>query len=79
MNYFQNLGSEKEMINKIETEVFKVRADLDDGGHRPADICNDTCALTTELAKKDRELTAKVMHFLMLCSRLKLSCLDAHF
>lgn len=48
------------MVDKIEKEVAKVRAELIDGGHRPSDISMDTGALTTELAKKDRELTAKV-------------------
>ena len=57
---FQNLNTEKDMVDKIEKEVAKVRAELIDGGHRPSDISMDTGALTSDLAKKDRELTAKV-------------------
>ena len=58
--FFQNLKTEKQMIDKIENEVSRVRAELMEGGHRPDDISKDTGALTTELAKKDRELMAKV-------------------
>ena len=59
--FLQNLTSEKELIEKMEKEVERVRAELTDGGHRPSDISMDTGALTIELAKKDRELAAKVI------------------
>ena len=51
------------MVDKIENEVSRVRAELTEGGHRSDDISKDTGALTTELAKKDRELTAKVRYY----------------
>ena len=60
--FFQNLKTEKQMVEKIENEVSKVRAELTTGGHRPDDISRDTGALTTELAKKNRELVAKVKY-----------------
>jgi len=60
IHLFQESLTDKEVIKKVENEVTKVISNMADRGHRPDDISHDTAALNTELAKKDRELTAKV-------------------
>ncbi|WAR21536.1 hypothetical protein MAR_015510, partial [Mya arenaria] len=51
----------KEVIERIEHEVNKVVSTLADKGRHPDNIMHDPAALSTELAKRDRELAAKEM------------------
>lgn len=56
----QDNTPDKEIIAKLEKEVEKVTLSLENGGLRGDEKNLDSTALNTELAKKDRELIAKV-------------------
>lgn len=57
----QNTTSDKEIVSRVEEEVRKVVSKVADGSSRHDNITTDTAALSGQLAKKDRELTAKVL------------------
>jgi len=54
---FQNTASDKEIVNRVEEEMKKVVSNISDSGCHDN---TDAAALCNQLAKKDRELTAKV-------------------
>lgn len=59
--FFQGSKSDKELVQTLEAELIKTLEELQDSGCPPQDLNQDPVALSSELAKKDRELTAKVI------------------
>ncbi|XP_061184260.1 golgin subfamily B member 1-like isoform X3 [Saccostrea echinata] len=50
---------DRELVQILEAELIKTLEELQDSGCQKLDLNQDPVALNTELAKKDRELTAK--------------------
>ncbi|XP_062615077.1 golgin subfamily A member 4-like isoform X3 [Saccostrea cucullata] len=50
---------DRELVQIMEAELIKTLEELQDSGCQKLDLNQDPVALNTELAKKDRELTAK--------------------